>query len=87
MGNQSPSRRPPADLTASYDAAADSWDTGPGPIYEPLAQALVAAAPVPLTGRTILDLGAGTGADATSDRASASYIASGPPAQSAAAAS
>ena len=62
MGNQSPSRRPPADLTASYDAAADSWDTGPGPIYEPLAQALVAAAPVPLTGRVILDLGAGTGA-------------------------
>ena len=62
MGSQSPSRRPPADLTASYDAAADSWDTGPGPIYEPLAQALVAAAPVPLTGRTILDLGAGTGA-------------------------
>jgi SAM-dependent methyltransferase len=62
VGNQSPGRRPPADLTASYDAAADSWDTGPGPIYEPLAQALVAASPVPLTGRTILDLGAGTGA-------------------------
>ena len=62
MGNQSPSRRPPADLTASYDAAADSWDTGPGPIYESLAQALLAAAPVPLTGRVILDLGAGTGA-------------------------
>jgi len=62
VGNQSPSRRPPADLTASYDAAAGSWDTGPGPIYEPLAQALVAAAPVPLTGRVILDLGAGTGA-------------------------
>ena len=62
MGNQSPGRRPPADLTASYDAAAGSWDTGPGPIYEPLAQALVAAAPVPLTGRVILDLGAGTGA-------------------------
>ena len=62
MGSQSPSRRPPADLTASYDAAADSWDIGPGPIYEPLAQALVAAAPVPLTGRVILDLGAGTGA-------------------------
>jgi len=62
VGNQSPGRRPPVDLTASYDAAADSWDTGPGPIYEPLAQALVAASPVPLTGRTILDLGAGTGA-------------------------
>jgi SAM-dependent methyltransferase len=62
VGDQSPDRRPLADLTASYDAAADSWDTGPGPIYEPLARALVAAAPVPLTGRTILDLGAGTGA-------------------------
>ena len=62
MGNQSPGCRPPADLTASYDAAASTWDTGPGPIYEPLAQALVAAAPVPVTGRTILDLGSGTGA-------------------------
>jgi len=73
VGDQSPSRRPPAqltgpdrrapaELTAGYDAAADGWDTGPGPIYEPLAQALVAAAPVPLTGRVVLDLGAGTGA-------------------------
>ena len=62
MGNQSPGCRPHADLTASYDAAASTWDTGPGPIYEPLAQALVAAAPVPVTGRTILDLGSGTGA-------------------------
>ena len=62
MGNQSLDRRSPADLTASYDAAASTWDTGPGPIYEPLAQALVAAAPVPVTGRTILDLGSGTGA-------------------------
>ncbi len=30
-------------------------------MYEPLARALVAAAPVPLTGRVVLDLGAGTG--------------------------
>ena len=62
MGNQSPNRRPPADLRSGYDAAADGWDAGPGPIYEPLARALVAAAPVPLTGRVVLDLGAGTGA-------------------------
>jgi SAM-dependent methyltransferase len=62
VGKQSPGRRPLAELRVGYDAAADDWDTGPGPIYEPLAQALVAAAPVPLTGRVILDLGAGTGA-------------------------
>jgi ubiquinone/menaquinone biosynthesis C-methylase UbiE len=30
-------------------------------MYEPLARALVAAAPVPLAGRVVLDLGAGTG--------------------------
>jgi SAM-dependent methyltransferase len=61
VGNQGPSRRPPADLIHAYDAAADGWDAGPGPMYEPLARALVAAAPVPLTGRVVLDLGAGTG--------------------------
>ena len=62
MGKQSPGRRPLAELRTGYDAAADGWDAGPGPIYQPLAQALVTAAPVPLTGRVILDLGAGTGA-------------------------
>jgi SAM-dependent methyltransferase len=62
VGRQSPGRRPLADLKAGYDAAADGWDAGPGPVYEPLAQTLVAAAPVPLAGRVILDLGAGTGA-------------------------
>jgi SAM-dependent methyltransferase len=61
VGNQSPSRRPPADLIHAYDAAADGWDAGPGPMYAPLARTLVAAAPVPLTGRVVLDLGAGTG--------------------------
>lgn len=62
MGNQSPDRRALAELKAGYDAAADEWDAGPGLIYEPLAEALVAASPVPLTGRVILDLGAGTSA-------------------------
>jgi ubiquinone/menaquinone biosynthesis C-methylase UbiE len=50
-----------AGLRAGYDAAAEGWDAGPGAIYEPLARALVAAAPVPLAGRVVLDLGAGTG--------------------------
>jgi SAM-dependent methyltransferase len=61
VGNQSPDRRAPADLSSGYDAAADGWDAGPGPMYEPLARVLVAAAPVPLAGRVVLDLGAGTG--------------------------
>jgi len=55
----------PAELTAGlrggYDAAAGGWADGPGPMYAPLARALVAAAPVPLAGALVLDLGAGTG--------------------------
>ena len=50
-----------AGLRAGYDAAADDWADGPGPMYAPLARALVAAAPVPSVGRLVLDLGAGTG--------------------------
>ena len=50
-----------AGLRAGYDAAADDWAEGPGPMYARLAQALVAAAPVPLAGRLVLDLGAGVG--------------------------
>jgi SAM-dependent methyltransferase len=61
VGEQGLGRRAPADLIHAYDAAADGWDAGPGPLYEPLARALVAAAPVPLAGRVVLDLGAGTG--------------------------
>jgi ubiquinone/menaquinone biosynthesis C-methylase UbiE len=51
-----------AGLRAGYDAAAERWADGPGPMYTPLAWALVAAAPVPLAGATVLDLGAGDGA-------------------------
>ena len=53
------------ELRADYDAAAGDWAgglTGPGPMYAALARSLVAAAPVPLAGRLVLDLGAGTGA-------------------------
>ena len=50
-----------AGLRADYDAAAGDWAGGPGSMYAPLARSLVAAAPVPLAGRLVLDLGAGTG--------------------------
>ena len=48
-------------LRADYDAAAAGWVGGPEEMYEALARSLVAAAPVPLAGRLVLDLGAGTG--------------------------
>jgi SAM-dependent methyltransferase len=51
-----------ADLRAAYDAAAGAWSGGPESMYAQLADALLAAAGVPLTGRLVLDLGAGTGA-------------------------
>ncbi len=50
-----------AELRADYDAAAGDWAGGPGSMYAPLARSLVAAAPVPLADRLVLDLGAGTG--------------------------
>jgi SAM-dependent methyltransferase len=50
-----------AGLRAGYDAAAPAWADGPGPLYARLAGVLVAAAPVPLAGAVVLDLGAGTG--------------------------
>jgi hypothetical protein len=53
---------PTAGVRASYDAAAGGWASGPGPVYTRLAEALIAAAPVPLAGCRVLDLGAGTGA-------------------------
>ena len=48
-------------LRAGYDAAADDWAEGPGLMYAQLARVLVAAAPVPLAGCLVLDLGAGVG--------------------------
>ena len=50
-----------AGVRAGYDAAAEEWADGPGPMYEQLARVLVAAAPVPPNDRRALDLGAGTG--------------------------
>jgi SAM-dependent methyltransferase len=52
---------PTADLRAAYGSAAGGWAAGPEQVYAPLARALVGAAPVPVAGRRVLDLGAGTG--------------------------
>jgi len=58
----------PGALTAAigraYDATGGAWSAGPARVYDRLAEALVAAAPVPLAGRTVLDVGTGTGAAA-----------------------
>lgn len=51
-----------AGLRAGYEAAAGGWAGGPGRMYTRLARVLAAAAPVPLAGARVLDLGAGTGA-------------------------
>jgi len=50
-----------AGVRAGYDAAAEDWADGPGPMYAQLARVLVAAAPVPPAGRLVLDLGSGAG--------------------------
>jgi ubiquinone/menaquinone biosynthesis C-methylase UbiE len=49
------------EVRAAYDAAAADWARGPERMYAPLARALVAAAPLPVAGGRVLDLGAGTG--------------------------
>jgi 2-polyprenyl-3-methyl-5-hydroxy-6-metoxy-1,4-benzoquinol methylase len=51
-----------AGLRAGYDVAARDWSDGPGRLYARLARVLVAAAPVPLPGAGVLDLGSGPGA-------------------------
>jgi ubiquinone/menaquinone biosynthesis C-methylase UbiE len=51
-----------AELARAYSATGAAWQAGPGRVYDRLAQELVARSPVPLAGRRILDLGAGTGA-------------------------
>ena len=49
------------EVRAAYDAAAADWAGGPEQVYAPLARALIRAAPLPVDGGRVLDLGAGTG--------------------------
>jgi SAM-dependent methyltransferase len=48
-------------LAQAYAASAPAWAEAPSRIYQVLADALVAGAPVSLAGRHVADLGAGTG--------------------------
>jgi ubiquinone/menaquinone biosynthesis C-methylase UbiE len=49
-------------LGDAYSATGTAWREGPERIYDRLADALVAASPVPLAGERVADVGAGTGA-------------------------
>jgi ubiquinone/menaquinone biosynthesis C-methylase UbiE len=49
-------------VRSAYDAGAAAWVAGPERIYDALADALVAASPVPVAGCRALDVGAGAGA-------------------------
>jgi SAM-dependent methyltransferase len=45
---------------SAYDAAADAWADAAAPVYARFAAAMVEQSLVPLTGATVLDVGAGT---------------------------
>lgn len=47
-------------VRAAYDASADGWVRGPEAVYERLAAAMLARAPIPVSGAGVLDIGAGT---------------------------
>lgn len=49
-------------LADAYSATGVAWQRGPERVYDRLAEVLVDASPVPLVGRRVLDVGAGTGA-------------------------
>jgi SAM-dependent methyltransferase len=49
-------------LAEAYSGTGEAWQAGPGRVYDRLAEALLTTTPVPLAGRTVVDLGAGTGA-------------------------
>ena len=51
-----------ATVADAYSATGAAWEEGPGRVYNRLADVLVRHSPVPLAGRRVLDLGAGTGA-------------------------
>jgi ubiquinone/menaquinone biosynthesis C-methylase UbiE len=55
-------------VAEAYDATADRWATGPARVYDRMAEVLVDRTPVRLEGRTVLDVGAGTGAAARAVR-------------------
>ncbi len=49
-------------IAGAYSAAGAAWQSGPGRVYDRLADVLAARSPIPLAGALVLDVGAGTGA-------------------------
>jgi ubiquinone/menaquinone biosynthesis C-methylase UbiE len=49
-------------VARAYDHTGAAWSDGPALVYDRLAGALIAQSPVALDGRTVVDVGAGTGA-------------------------
>ncbi|HEX7133854.1 MAG TPA: hypothetical protein VF228_14860, partial [Iamia sp.] len=56
-------------MAAAYSAVGPAWRQGPDRVYDHLAPLLVDACPGGVAGRTVLDLGAGTGAASRALRA------------------
>ncbi len=61
-------------VASVYDGLAAQWETGAGLVYRPLAGALLAASPIPLAGRLVLDVGTGTGAVAEAAAARGAHV-------------
>ncbi len=49
-------------VSEAYSATGAAWRDGPERVYQRLADVLVEASPLPLSGQVVLDVGAGTGA-------------------------
>lgn len=79
--SRSPARAGHADgvtdrrLAASYSDTGGEWQSGPGQIYDRLADVVVGYLPGPVAGGGVLDLGAGTGsATRAAQRAGAAWV-------------
>jgi SAM-dependent methyltransferase len=48
-------------IRLAYNSSASAWAVGPDALYGRLAEVLLTAAPLPISGAAVLDLGAGTG--------------------------
>jgi SAM-dependent methyltransferase len=61
-------------LAQAYSTAAVGWARGPERVYTGMAQLLVGWSPVPLAGRVVLDVGAGTGLAGRAAQAAGGHV-------------
>jgi SAM-dependent methyltransferase len=61
-------------LAQAYSTAAAGWARGPERVYSRMAQLLVGWSPVPLAGRVVLDVGAGTGLAGRAAQAAGGHV-------------